>query len=826
MDLPSNSLAADLRLGFRLLRQQPLQSALAILALALGIGGVTAQFSVVDGVLLKGLPFENPEELQFIERRNVRQPNAFNGGVPYPDFRDWSEQQTSFTGLAGYLAGSTVNVTIEGEPHRLQGAYITEKFMDVLGVQPARGRALNAEDYVATGAPPVILSHVVWQEQFGAREDVLGRTMRLNGKIATVVGVMAEGFRFPQQEQIWVPVTALYDPAAQTYGQNQFGVNVMARLKPGVSLDQAQVEMDSIASRIAADHPDTNRDWAGTRIRPLASGLIGDNIRNILFIMLGSVVVVLLLACLNVANLQLARLSLRSKELAIRSALGASRRRLVRQVLTESLALAIVGAIFGVLLAAGLISVLNGALERLPFPLPFWINISLHAPELLLTVGATLTSAVLAGLLPALYASRPAVAEVLKETGRGLSSRLLGVLSRGIVISQIALACALLICCGLFVRSILKQNEVDVGWDTAAVLSARLGLFEGDYPTDETRELMARRLREQVLSDPQFSHAAITSRIRMQFAGGAGPYEVGGASYATPDDRPFSFREHVSAGYFETINITPTEGRVFTELDDRSEAPPVVIVNESFAKLHFPDRSAVGERLRYANGPNETTEWFEIVGVVPDLRIQGPFNQGVPEAGYYVPFAQDTNRFFTVYMRGPGEPTALASAFREALAKVDPNLPPYFVATPATHMKENLAQNYIIGRLFAAFGGVALLLASVGLYGVMAFSVGQRSREFGIRLALGSTAARLRGLIFRQGSSQLAVGLAVGLTFSVMLVYFGRAVVAQFLFAVQHHDPVTWIGVVLLLTAVAALACTGPSIRAGRASALEALRAD
>jgi predicted permease len=815
----------DLRVGARVLFKEKTFCFLAVTVLALGIAAVTTQFSVVNGTVLRGLPFPASDRLINVLLRDPTTPPETGNGLSAPDYEDVVAQQKSFEGLAAYFNGSTVNVTVKGNPQRYTGAYVTDNFFRLLRVQPILGRDFTPADNRPGAERTTIIGHAIWERDFKSDPGVVGQTVRMNGRTATIIGVMPPGFQFPSNEDIWVPLFNEF-PIRPRGDPQAINPAVLGRLHANVTLDQAKVEFDALAKRLALEYPKTNQVYTESLLQPVIIAFIGQQVRQLLYVMLAAVGVVLLIACVNVMNMQLARATLRAKELAIRGALGASRIRLVRQMLTESLLLATCGAVVGVTVARWAVDFLWRSLNGLAFPLPFWIHFDIDGRVLAFTVAATVGAAVLSGLLPALLASRANSADVLKEAGRGNTSRLVNNLTRLLVIGQIALTCALLILSSLMIKSVVNQQRLNYGYDTSSVLSARMGLFEGDYPTPQSRVAFFQRALRELRASPSIASAALTSRFRMTFEiNGGSNYEVEGTSYKTDHDRPTGAIEHISDGYFSTLGIKVLEGREFNE-DDSDERQPVAIVNTTFARKHFGRQSAIGRQVRpYI--PTQAVPWRTIIGVVPDTLMQGPFNQQQDDAGFFIPLATLPPSFITVVLRPHGgSPDALTDTLRRAMVSIDPNLPLYFPGTPKRMQDEVLAQNRIIAALFMIFGLVAVVLASVGLYGVMAFSVSQRTSEFGIRMALGAAPRNILRMVLRQGVVQLATGLGIGLAAAVAFSLLGRSLLNNVFFRVNLQDPLIYGAVIMLLSLVAWVSCLVPARRATRVDPMIALRAE
>jgi putative ABC transport system permease protein len=824
----------DVRVGLRVLIKEKTFCILAAIVLALGIGGVTTQFTIVNAFVLRGFSFPHPEQLMSVglidPQANAQQNNFGNGNIPSAqDYEDLKAGQNSFALMAGYINGSTINVTYKNNPQRLTGGYVTEDFFRIVGVSPIIGRDFTADDNKPGAEKTTILGYDIWKRDFGGDSNVVGQSVRINGKAATIIGVMPQGFKFPQAEELWVPLYNEFPVKPREDARAAGGAPaVLGRLKEGVSLDQVNAEFSALAKRMATDDPKTNKELTSANVQPLLNSFVGPQLRGTVYAMLGAVLLVLVIACVNVMNMQFGRAALRAKELAIRGALGATRWRLVRQMLTESFLVAALGALLGILLAEWGVNLLVRATNALPFPLPYWVRFTIDGRVLLFTVGITLVATLLSGLIPALLSARSSPAEVMKEGGRGNSSRLVNVITRILVIGQIALTAALLIMATLQIKSIRNQTSQNYGYDENAVYSARMGLMEGDYPTDEAKHQFFVRALRALRSNPSFENAAMSDRFRMTFAPN-GQYEVDGQAYVTDRDRPRGNFESVSDGYFNTLGLKMLEGRDFT-IEDSDTKQPVAIVNTSFARKYFPGQSALGHQVRRFNAA-KPEPWRTIVGVAPDMLMQGPFNAQQDSVGFYVPLlaAAPAAQFCTIVARPQGgrNASSMGPVLSKAIAELDSNLPTYFAGTPARLHDEILGVNRLTANLFTIFGAVAFVLSAVGLYGVMSFSVNQRTQEFGIRMALGADAMRIFRIVMQQGALQLVIGLVLGTGAAALLLGVLLANALQnFLFKVKPLDPTIYLVVSALLTLVAAASCFVPARRATRVNPMEALRTE
>ena len=829
-----DSFRQDVRVGLRVLFKEKSFCFLAVLVLGLGIGGATTQFTIVNAIVLRGFSFPHPEQLVgvgLIDPKATAQNNNFGlGQIPTAqDYEDLKAAQKSFSMMAGYLSGSTINVTYKEKPQRYTGGYVTEDFFKIICVSPVLGRDFTAEDNKPGAEKVTILGDEIWRRDFGAEPNIVGQSVRINGKAATVIGVMPPNFKFPQAEELWTPLYNEFPP--QPRGDLRLGASsnapaVMGRLKPGVTLDQANAEMIGIARHLAEDNPKTNQNFTSASVQPLLNAFTGVQFRQTVWAMLAAVILVLLIACVNVMNMQFGRAALRAKELAIRGALGATRWRLVRQMLTESLVVAVLGAIAGVIIAYWSLDFFVRAISTLPFPAPYYWRFTIDGPVLVFTVAMTLLATIASGFVPAFLSSRGNAAEIMKEGGRGNSSRLVNVITRVLVVGQIAFTAALLIAATLEIKSIRNQMKLDYGYDENAVYAVRMGLMEGAYPSEDARREFFKRAVRSLQTNPQFASAAMSSRFRMTFDA-QGQYEIDGQNYLTDRDRPRGNFESVSENYFVTLGLKILEGRDFT-IDDVDSKQPVAIVNASFARKYWGNQSALGHQVRIFN-PGNPQPWRTIVGVVPDMLMQGPFDQQTESAGFYLPLlgGSPAPQFCTILARPRGGQRAetLGPALSRAVAELDSNLPTYFAGTPGRFHNEILSGNRIVATLFTIFGIVAFILSAVGLYGVMSFSVNQRTQEFGIRMALGADARRIFRMVMTQGAWQLMIGLVLGaggiaLLFGVVMA----AALKNILFHVNALDPTIYFAVAGMLASVAAASCFVPARRATRVDPMVALR--
>src|SRR6058998_1369072 len=829
-----DSFRQDVRVGLRVLLKEKSFCFLAVLVLGLGIGAATTQFTVVNAIVLRGLSFPHSEQLMsvgLLDPKASDQNNNFGlGFIPTAqDYEDLKNAQQSFAMMAGYLNGSTINVSYKNNPQRYTGGYVTEDFFKIIGVSPVLGRDFTADDNKPGSEKVAILRHEIWKRDFNGDPNIIGQSVRINGKAATIIGVMPPNLKFPFSEELWTPLYNEFPPTPRgelLIGANNRAPAVMGRLKPGVSIDQANAEFIALARHLAEDNPKTNQNFTSASVQPLLKAFTGVQLRQTVWAMLAAVILVLLIACVNVMNMQFGRAALRSKELAIRGALGATRWRLVRQMLTESLVVAVFGGIAGVLLAYWGVDMLVRAFSASPFPLPYWMQFTIDGRFLTFTLLVTLVATVASGLVPAYLSARGNAAEIMKEGGRGNSSRLVNIITRVLVVGQIALTAALLIAATLQIKSIRNQTKLDYGYDESAVYAARMALMEGAYPTQQARSEFFKHVIRSLRTDSQFEHAALSSRFRMTFSG-AGQIEVDGQNYLTDRDRPRANYESISDDYFGALGLKILEGRDFT-IDDVDSKQPVAIVNASFARKYWGNQSAIGHQVRIFN-PGQPQPWRTIVGVVPDTLMQGPFDQQTESVGFYMPLlgASPAPQFCTILVRPRAGQRAdtLGPALSKAVAELDSNLPTYFAGTPAQFHNEVLSGNRVITTLFTIFGIVAFVLSGVGLYGVMSFSVSQRTQEFGIRMALGADARRIFRMVMTQGAWQLLIGLVLGAGAAALLLgVLVAAALQNILFKVNTLDPFIYFAVAGMLALVAAASCFVPARRATLVDPIVALR--
>ena len=793
-----NTLLQDLRYGLRMLLKNKSFTAIAVLALALGIGANTAIFSLVNGVLLRPLPFPNAERIVYFEGRNPTH-GITDSNISFPDFTDWSQQTDLLAGAACFYTGNA-NLSADGtEPERVPRAGVTTGFFNVLGVQPVLGRTFVAEDDQPNTWTVAIISHGLWKRRFGSDPGIIGKQVQISARSITIVGVMPPGFELPEQTQVWIP--AGFKTGEEP--RDNRSVSAIARLHSGVDLKQAQSRISAINAKLANEFPDTNKGW-DANLSILHERLVRE-VKPSLLALLGAVGFVLLIACANVANLLLARSAARQKEIAVRAAMGASRGRVVRQMLTESILLSAIGGIAGLLLSVWLTDVL---ISIIPEGAPRLDQVGIDFRVLAFALGISALTGILFGLAPALQASKLDVSSSLKEGGRtGEGHRRTSARSL-LLIGEVALSLVLLVGAGLLIKSFLRLQEVRPGFNSHNVLVASVSLPGGKYK-DQQRPEFFRQLVERLQASP--GAQAIGGGINLPLS--ASYYNIGRAFI--PEGRPLTVDESINGSfstitgdYFRALQIPLLAGRIF-ELRDNAEAPKAVIINEAAAKRYFGSpAAAIGKRLTIWRDEKFLRE---IVGVVGDTK--GAALDAESGAQIYVPHAQDQDwNFMGLVIRTASDPAAFAATLRREVQALDKDQPIYNVRTMDDVVANSLGTRRVSMQLFAVFAIAALLLAALGIYGVMAYSVTQRTQEIGIRMALGAQKSDVLRLVIRQGMALSLIGVVVGLAGAFALT----RLIANLLFGVAATDPLTFVAIPLLLLSVALVACYLPARRAAR----------
>ena len=811
-----SSLSQDLRYAARVLLRSPAFTAVALATLALGIGVNTAVYSIVYTVLLKPLPYEAPERLVMLWG-NPDTSRSRSGAASPADFLDWRSENTVFEDVAA-INRAQVAYTGGGEPVRLEGAQASAGLFRILRVAPSLGR-IYTEEEDAPGAPlVVVLSDALWRERFDADPRLIGRPITLNGEKRTVVGVMPPGFDFPRVAtgapvQFWMPFQ--FDRARASRGGHYLGV--VGRLRDGVTLAGAQAQMDAIAARLQKRYPETNTNW-GIDLFSLHDEVVGD-VGTALFVLVGAVTFVLLIACANVANLQLARASGRARELAVRAAVGAGQWRLLRQLLTESVVLSLAGSLLGVLLAAW---TLEFASSMLAAWLPRAWEIGINAPVLAFTVAAALVTGVLFGIAPALHVTGAgALGSTLKSGGRTTSSRGQQHLRTAFVVGEVALAFVLLIGAGLLLRSLQQLQNVRPGFQPDRTLTAVMSLPDARYPDIARQSPFTTALLERLRRVPDVRSAALASFIPFDGKETLLVFDVDGEPPRRPGEGRLAQWRVVSDGFFETMGVPLLKGRTFRPSDTMA-APGVAVVSATLVKRFFPGKDPIGQRVTLDDLNGEPPpRWFTVVGVVDDVRFRRLTDPAMPVL--YYPVAQQAFPEFTLLARtGGGDPMSMVSSVRGVVRSLDPSMPLTHVRTMEEVVSTSIAAVRFRTTLLASFAVVALLLAAIGVYGVMSYSVEQRSQEMGLRMALGASPRDVLTLVTAHGARLALAGILAG----VAAAYALTRVLESLLFGVSTTDPLTFAGIAVLLAAVASVAAYIPARRATRADPMVVLRAD
>lgn len=798
----------DVRSGFRILVRSPGPATLAIAILAIGIGLTTAMFSIVYGLVLRGLPIERAEELVHLQASR-RDQGIASQPVTLPQFLDWRDEQTSFRELHAFRT-EAVYLSGDGLPERLTAARITPGAFRHLGIEPTDGRELVVTDATIGAEPVALLGHDLWQRRFGGDDGIVGRSVRVNGETVSVVGIMPAGFQFPERQEIWFPLTLQVGDTPRNQASAE--LHVFGRLREGIGIGRARADLGTISARLAEQYPDAETGL-GVSAQRYRDYFTDQEDVSLGWLSLGAVCFVLLIACFNVANLLLARTSRRAREMALRSVVGADRWRVARQVLGESLALALVAAVAGIGLAIVLIDRFNLAVADRDWP--FWFDVRLDAPVVAFVVACTVLVSVLAGSLPAWRSSRLDIGSVLKEESHG-SRR--GRVSTALVIAEVALSCTLLVGAGLMVRTLVNLATLDFAFDVDRLFAGRITLLAERYPDPDLLGETWEDLERRIAALPEVEAAAIADSVPAAEWASMSRYAVDLEMPASVQEQRSVRRVRVSPGFFATLGVEPIAGRTFAA-HDRSGSPPVAVVNRSFAERHWAGVSAVGKTVRFGSAEDEEP-WREVIGVVPDLNAGGPRDQG-PEA-VYLPLHQSMTRSGVLLASVRGDVDAAILPIRKAVAAVDPDLPIYFAGNLRHKISQQLFFYRMVGTIFTVMAVVALLLAISGLYGLLSFSVSERTSELGVRMALGASARDILLLIVRGGLRKVLVGLVVGFVLALAVT---RLLESQ-LVGVDPYDVPTFllVGVTLLATGLAAAYM--PALQASRVAPMDALRPD
>jgi putative ABC transport system permease protein len=812
-------LLQDIRYAARKLLRTPAFTIIAVTTLSLAIGATTAIFSIVNGVLLKPLPFKDPHELVSIGSAGKEGKLSY---LSAPDYLDYRAQTHAFVAMAPFQDRSSANLSIAGaQPRRLNAAIVGAKFFDVLGVPMEVGRGLIAGEDENGAAKVVVISDRLWRDEFAADPHIIGRPLSINGVDRTVVGVAPPALTYPSKPDVWMPLVFepwMTDP--DNRGAHFF--TAIARVRPGLTADDAQRDMATVGARLQAEYPNSNATLTGTA-ESLQKTLTGD-VRNALFTMFGAVGFVLLIACANVANLLLVRASGRETEIAVRTALGAGRGRIIRQLITESLMLSALGAVIGGIIAGWAV---DAIVAVGPQGLPRLDDIRIDGRVLAFSVVLALITGILFGLAPAFQAARAELGQMLKENIRGSSGRRAAQRTRSLlVVSEMALAVVLLVGAGLLIRSFVKLVHVDPGFRTENIVTFDVSVPTKKYPYDRDKRRFAAQVQQGLSALPGTQSVAVAFARPLEPQGMRTSFEIAGRPPAANDKRMVADVRPVSASFFSTMGVSLVRGRLFSKVEEAFGPPPVVVITEALAKKYFPNEDPIGQRITLgishdtAEGKSAVTTEGRIVGIVKDVR-QRRLDQA-PTPAIYIGWGTFPLDDISFLVRSQAETETVAAGIRERVRAIDPELPIYDLYTMTQAVSQSVAQPRFYMVLLTAFAGLALLLAALGIYGVISYSVSQRTRELGIRIALGATQDRVVRLVLGQGMAMTTTGVLVGLVGAYWLMHL----LAAMLYGVGATDVATFVGVAAVLLGVASLASYMPARRAARVDPVSAMRAE
>lgn len=810
-----DSLLQDIRFGLRTLFKSPGFTITALATIGVGIGANVAIFSFVDNVILKPLPYPDPDGIQFLYEVK---PDHSWCNISTLNFLDWQKENGAFSYVAGNMWAPATLTGVE-QPVLLLGQKVSAHFFDIFGAKTALGRTfVEGEDQLGRDHVAVI-TNSLWMSQFGSDPGIIGRSITLDGEPYTVIGVLAKGSPFERSYyQVWRPLSI----APENLSRDLHTLMAFGRLKPGVTLQQARTQMNAIAISIARDFPKSNKGW-GIGVLPLTSGYVGGDTTQSLYVLMAAVGMVLLIACANLANITLARGIAREREVAVRAALGASRPRLVRQLLTESLLLSFCGGALGLLVGYGGIAAIKAAIPL--YWLPAEANVEMDVRVLLFTIGMAALTGLVFGLIPAMRASRPDLTNSIRQGGFGASmGRSRNMLRASLVIIEVGLASALLCCSGLLFRSFLKLQRVELGFDPTNVVAASLPVSDKRFPTGERLNLYLHQILDRVGALPGVQDVALTSSLPLGGPGWGMPFQVVGSKAIDVANRPWCFVKMVSPTYFRTIGMRLVKGRSLNDRDVKG-AQMAVVINQTLAKKFFPNDDPIGKQLsiqeiRYGSnlfGPDVS---WQVVGVAADERIQGLSDRNESMSGIYVTDDQCPQGMHSLVVRGSMAASLLQRSIANAVHEVDKDQVLDGMRTLEESKSDSLGSDRLRTAVLSIFSAVALLLSAIGLYGVISYSVVQRTREIGIRTALGATSRNILGLVLRNGMALTGIGLLMGVLSALGIAQF----LSYMLFNVEKYDPITMGAVVGILMVMAFLACIIPARRAARINSIVALR--
>lgn len=804
-----------LKFALRQILQRPAFSLMAAFSLALGIGLVATQFSLIDGILLRGIAAPDAQRIMHIGRLNPQSSDRSEWeSIPYRDFLAIRERQTSFSTLVGSTTLG-MNLSAAGRiPSHHPGGLVTSEVPELLGVQPMLGRWFTAEEDLPGKPTLIVLSHKLWQEEFASDPSVLGQSLTVNGQTGTIIGVMPPHFSFTTVERLWINLRpSPNDPRTSPIDRAE----LIGRLRPGVTLEQARGEFDGLAATLEKMWPETNQGYNRMAIEKIAFAYAGGGTQPILYLMLAMTLFILALACVNVANMLLGRAAQRTRELAVRAAIGATRGRLLRQLLGEALLLATFGAVGGILLAQLGVDLLDKHLAHQPF-VPDWFEFRMDYRVGGVAMLLTILAGTLAGILPALQASRLDVNTALKDDSRAAASMGLGRLARWLVTAQIAFSSALLVASCVLGWTVYQTRQGNLRYQPDQLLTGRVEIHEATHPTPALRAKFYRELVTRLQNEPGVESVAVTSR---NFVGSGVGTEVApeGMVFAHANERPRVLLEVVSKSYFDLISVRPTAGRLF-DLREQQPGQRTAVVNEPFARRFWPGEDPIGRRFRTSQTGDD---WVTVIGVVPDLNMGGLFAPpSWDRAGFYLSQDQMGWGWLDIFIRTKGDPLKYVTPVRKAIASLDPNQPIHSIGTLTSITAQAVRGFSIVGLMAGIFAIITLFLGAIGVYGVTSLAVSRRTREFGVRMALGASVAQVLRLVLLQGGRQIAAGLIVGLLAGFLLT---RPLQAIFTGGVMNN-PVIYLAVAVVISLVGLAALWIPAHRAAKIDPMEALRTD
>jgi putative ABC transport system permease protein len=810
----------DVRFGFRMLMKHRMVSLVCVIALALGIGANAAVFSMAEAFLVHPVPFENGNRIVALIDGHTRESGAGFGPQDYvpiapATYFEWKKEARSFDQITAY-AWDEVNLTGDREPQKLQAFHVPANFFDTIGVHPLMGRAFLPEEEEAGKEQEIILGHALWEQRYASDPNILGKNVKVDGKSFTVVGVMAKGFDYPMPAEAWLP---LYFDTKERLRRDNRWLWVLGRLAPGVSFAESAAEMQGIARRQAQVYPDTDK---GFELRPmeLAKFMTGDLTRQYTLLLMGAVGFVLLIACANVANVQFARVTGRVGEFAVRTAMGGSRWRVVRQMLIESILLSLAGAVLGLFLAQWDIDmILSHMPQDVAKFVAGWKTIRLDSGAFLFALGVSVVSGILSGIAPSLLGSRTNVTDTLKEGGRGSTlGRGRHRLRTALVVAEVSLALVLLVGAGLLVRSFQGLLSVNESYSPKTLLIMNMTLPETQYGKPSERLTFHEQIQQRLATIPGVQAVGLATHVPYADGGGISTrdFSIQEHPVTQRDESRDSIVETTSPSYFREMNVGLRDGRFLTDADG-AETPKVAVVSASLARRYFGGENPLGQHIKIGKADSDEP-WMTVVGVVNDLHYSWIVKEDVPTL--YRPYRQTPPTFTTLVLRTNGDPLKFVSAAREQIAAVDPNLPMYNIKSMDKAITESIIGIAYVATMMAVLGIIALVLASVGIFGVMSYAVSERTHEIGIRMSQGAQTRDILSLVLRGGMFMTLLGLVIGLPIAFLMA----RTMSSLLFNVQTADPISFLVLPLVLMAVAALACYLPARRAAQMDPLVALR--